>query len=255
MHQCLSLFSRSVRLCQSIHRSIYLYIYCNCAWLFVIYQSKCILVYIIFRQTIRIISDRFTIFYLILPSLIYLIICSIYALCIYIYTHRDIDSCRSDMYIFVYSIPPFGVLLHLLSFRVSQSIQGSLLQSNLHVTWEGFIKGSLWREKLGKRQKPIFHLGLKGRGTAKKMWHIERSFAFEVGDCKLTNKARFQSGKSKSRIMTRYENAFRFRAWVCTPTIFLSNSLELVWKEGALKSPLSSSSKVRFHTAKMQSMQ
>lgn len=162
MHQCLSLFSRSLCLCQSIHRSIHLYIYCNCAWLFVIYQSKCILVYIIFRQTIRIISYRFTIFYLILPSLIYLIICSVYASCMYIYI--DIDSYWSDMYIFVYSIPPFGVLLHLLSFRVSQSIQGSLLQSNLHVTWEGFIKGSLWGEKLGKHQNQHFTLGWKDGG-------------------------------------------------------------------------------------------
>lgn len=148
----------------------------------------------------------------------------------HVYIYIDIDSYWSDMYIFVYSIPPFGVLLHLLSFRVSQSIQGSLLQSNLHVTWEGFIKGSLWGEKLGKHQNQHFTLGWKDGGRQKnvtywkvfwKLWGW-RSQAYVLQD--------FNSGKSKSRIMTRYENAFRFRAWVCTPTIFLSNSLELVLK-------------------------
>ena len=146
------------------------------------------------------------------------------------YIYIDIDSCWSDMYIFVYSIPPFGVLLHLLSFRVSQSIQGSLLQSNLHVTWEGFIKGSLWGESW-ENIKTNISPWVERTGDGKKnvtywkvFWKLWgwRSQAYVLQD--------FNSGKSKSRIMTRYENAFRFRAWVCTPTIFLNNSLELVLK-------------------------
>ena len=162
----------SACLCQPIHRSIYLYTYFHSAWLFVIYQSKCILFHYLPSYN----PYHIKWFYHILS---YLALSDLSNYLQYICPmHIEIIAdltCVCIFYTTIWGITSFALIPDF-------SIQGSLLQSNLHVTWEGFTKGESYEGKSGgKRQNQHFTLGWKDGGWQKNVtnWKV---FCFEVGD-------------------------------------------------------------------------